>query len=81
MRLRIISVFELRKSGRFSFSSSWLHAYRLPLFGLEEQRFFPIVSSGDNIVLPQIIVSHLLEKPTTAASLWILVQEGCLNNS
>lgn len=40
--LWISPVFELRKaSGRFSFSSPWLDAYRLPLFGLEEQGFFP----------------------------------------
>lgn len=47
---------------------------------------FSIVSSGDNTVLSQIIVSHLLGKATTAASLWLLVQEAlkpvdCLNSS
>lgn len=38
--------------------------------------FFSIVSSGDSLVLPQITASHQLGKPTTAASLWNLVQEA-----
>lgn len=43
----IISVLGLGEAhGRFLYSSAWLHAYALPLFGLEEHGFFPLFLVG-----------------------------------
>lgn len=48
-----------KADSRFSYSSAWLSANGLPLFGLEGCGIFPIVSNGDSTGLLQIMVSRL----------------------